>query len=176
MPHSLVGLAAPGRPVFGSCSKCCIAQDVCCEVSDIRVTVATSAMLRNFIRKTLLKVTMSMMTTMTTVLHQDLENAWSSSLLFHSTCCLYSRCSFGLHRVAASSLIGLHDSVLICVVTPLFRSSHVLLPFQRSSVEFFHIGLRVSLFVRALVAHQCSARRSFRNCASSQNLRNLLLI
>ena len=36
-------------------------------------------------KKTLLKVTMSMMTTMTTVLHRDLENDWSCFSLFHSS-------------------------------------------------------------------------------------------
>ena len=39
------------------------------------VTVAMSAMMwYNLTKKTMLKVTMSMMTTMTTALHRDLEN------------------------------------------------------------------------------------------------------
>ena len=42
------------------------------------VTVAMSAMMRNNpTRITMLKVTMSMVTTMATVLHRDLENDWS---------------------------------------------------------------------------------------------------
>ena len=34
---------------------------------------------------------------------------------------------FGLHGVDASSLIGLHDLVLVSVVTPFFKSSYVIL-------------------------------------------------
>ena len=42
------------------------------------VTIAKSAMMRNNpTKKTLLKVTMSMTTTIITVLHRDLENDWS---------------------------------------------------------------------------------------------------
>ena len=44
------------------------------------VTVAMSAMMRNNpTRKPLLTVTMSMVTTITTVLHRDFETDWSSS-------------------------------------------------------------------------------------------------
>ena len=43
------------------------------------VTVAMSAMMRNTpTRKTMLNVIMSMMTTMTTVLHRDFQSDWSS--------------------------------------------------------------------------------------------------
>ena len=46
----------------------------------IRVTVPMSSMMRKSpTKKTVLNVTMSMMTTMTTVLHRDFENDWSSS-------------------------------------------------------------------------------------------------
>ena len=51
----------------------------------------------------------------------------------------------------ASSLVGLHDRVLVSVVTPFLGSGYVILPFQRHSVKLFHIGLRVSLFVHALL-------------------------
>ena len=64
---------------------------------------------------------------------------------------LVLRVCFGLPGVAASSLIGLHDRVLVFVVTPFLRSGCATLPFQRQSVKFFHIGLRVFLFVRALL-------------------------
>ena len=46
------------------------------------VTVAMSVMMRfDPAKKTLLKVTMSMITTMTTILHRDLEYDWS--ICFH---------------------------------------------------------------------------------------------
>ena len=57
----------------------------------------------------------------------------------------------GLHNVAASSFIGLSEHVLVSVVKPFFLSSYVILPFRRFSVKLFHIGLRVSLFVHALL-------------------------
>ena len=77
---SLIGLTASGRLGLVFCSKCCTGQDVCCGGQVRRMaTVATSAMTRNSsTKKTLLKVTMSMMTTMTTVLHRDFQNDWSS--------------------------------------------------------------------------------------------------
>ena len=61
------------------------------QVRLISVTVAMNAMMRkNPTKRTLLKVTMSMMTTMTTVLHRDFENDWSSFLFSHCTICFYS--------------------------------------------------------------------------------------
>ena len=63
---------------------------------------------------------------------------------------LVFRVFLGLCGVAASAWIGLHDRVLVSVVTPFFRSSYVTLPFQRYCVKFLHIGLRVSLFLHAL--------------------------
>ena len=64
---------------------------------------------------------------------------------------LVFRVFVGLHGVSASSLIALHDRVLISVVTPVLRSGHVILSFQRNSVKFFHVGLRVSLFVHGFL-------------------------
>ena len=58
---------------------------------------------------------------------------------------------FGLRRVAASSLIGLHHRVLVSVATPVLRSSHLILSSQRSSVQLSHLGLRVFLFMHALL-------------------------
>ena len=46
------------------------------------VTVAMVAMTKNPTKKTLSEVTMSKMTTMTTVLHRNLEIDWSSVLFF----------------------------------------------------------------------------------------------
>ena len=60
------------------------------------------------------------------------------------------RVFFGLHGVAASSLIGLHDLALVSVVNFPFKNNYEILPLQRSSSKFFHVGLRVSLFVHAL--------------------------
>ena len=75
------------------------------------VTVAMIAMMKSETRRTLSKVTMSMMTTITTVPHRNLENEWSSLPFFT----VQSACIpmfFGLYGVAAS-LIGLYDCVLI---------------------------------------------------------------
>ena len=66
------------------------------------MTVAMSKMIRSdTTRKIVLKVTMSIMTTMTTVLHRDFE---SGQVL----------CLQGV-------LFGLHGRVLISVVTPFFQ-------------------------------------------------------
>ena len=73
------------------------------------------------------------------------------SSFFHCTRCLYSGCFFLVFCVAASSLVGLHDRVLVSVVTHFLESGCVILPFQRYLVKIFHIGLRVSLFVYALL-------------------------
>ena len=81
---------------------------------------------------------------------------------------------FGLQG-AASSLIGLRDRVWSLYF---FKSGNVILPSQRNSVKFSHIGLRASLFVHALldIARQWgSAARSFRNCARARNPDKLLL-
>ena len=72
MRLALIGFTAPGRPVLVICGRVLRGQ-----ARKIMATVATSAMMRkNATRKTLLTVTMSMMTTMTTVPHRDLENDW----------------------------------------------------------------------------------------------------
>ena len=73
------------------------------------------------------------------------------SALFPLNKLLVFMVSFGLHGVAASSLIGLHDRVLTSVVTPLFKRSNEILPFQNNALNLFHIGLRVFLFMHALV-------------------------
>ena len=77
----------------------------------------------------------------------------------------------GLRGVAVSSLMGLHDRVLVSVVTTFFRSGHVTLPSQRYSVKFFHVGLRVSLSMCELLTslQWRSAPRSSRNCACARS-------
>ena len=91
---------------------------------------------------------MSMMTTMTTGIF--MMTGHNSPLPLYKL--LVFRVFVGLYGVAVSSFFfGLHDRVLTSVVTPLFRTSYVILPFQRQSVHFLHIGLRVSLFVHALL-------------------------
>ena len=87
----------------------------------------------NLTKKTLVKVTMSMMTTMTAVLHRDLETDWSS---FPFSTVLVA-CIQGVYGVAASFLIGLHDRVF-SVVTPSFRSSCVILSYRCCSVKCIH--------------------------------------
>ena len=127
----------------------------------------------------MLKVTRSMMTTITTFLNRDFENEWSTFRFSTVQVALYFfTVSFGLRGVAASSLIGLDNRVLISVVAPFFRSSYVILLLQRCFDKFFQIGLCVSLFMHALlgIAHHCGrAPRSFRNGACARNLSNLLL-
>ena len=79
------------------------------------MTVATSLMIRNNpSKKTLLNVTISMMTTMTTVLHRDSENDWSSSPFPLYKLLVFS-VFYGLDGVAASSLPRLHDRALVFV-------------------------------------------------------------
>ena len=127
------------------------------------VTVAMIAMMRNNpTRKTLLKVTMSMVTTVTTVLHRDLENDWSS--FFSTANLLVFRALLDLYGDAASTWIGLYDRALglwshaLGVITYFFFSNAGL---SHSS----HDDLRVPLFVHAPVillllmvgAHDCSA-------------------
>ena len=83
---------------------------------------------------------------MTTVLHQDFEKDRSIAFLFHCTNWLYSKCSSVSHGVAASSLVGLRDRVLVFVVTPFLGSGYVILHFQHDSVKFFHIRVRACAF------------------------------
>ena len=83
-------------------------------------TVAMSAMMwNNPTRKTLLKVIMSMMTTMTTV--RDLENDWSN-FPFHCTCCLYSGCSLGGESRRFTSFQPFHASTQLAVDLDSFLS------------------------------------------------------
>ena len=91
---------------------------------------------------------------------------------------LVFRVFFGLQSVAASSLVGWHDHVLVSVVTPFLGSGYVILPFQRSPVQLFHIGLRVSLLVHALsilLVSEVVLHDRSRNCACARNPSNLLL-
>ena len=110
------------------------------------------AMMRNNpARKTLLKVTLSIMTTITTVLLGERQSRRTGQILPLS---LYKlqvfRVFFVPHGVDASSLFGLHDHILVsAVMLVFFKNSCVLLSFQRYSIKFFHIGLRVSLLVHA---------------------------
>ena len=124
------------------------------------VIVAMSAMMKNNpARKTMLNVTVFMMTTITTVLHRDFENDWSNS---------------HLSAVQFVCIQGVLDGVLVSVVTPSLKGGCVCLPLQRCSVKSFHTGLRVSLFAHALLImllNEASAPRSIRNmclCAESK--------
>ena len=86
------------------------------------VTVAMIVTTKSPTMKILMKVTMSTKTTKTTVLHRDPENDLSNShfstvqFLCMKSVTWSSRCC-----VAASSLVGLHDLVLVSVVPPFFR-------------------------------------------------------
>ena len=99
------------------------------------------------------------------------------SALFPLNKLLVFMVSCGLHGVAASSLIGLHDRVLTSVVTPLFKRSNEILPFQHNAVNSFHVGLRVSLFMHALVIWLVMevALHDRSETVFSRNLRNRLL-
>ena len=60
-----------------------------------------------------------------------------------------SRVFFGLCGVAASSLVGLYDLVLVSLRNQIFRRSDVNPLFFCKFVKFIHVRLRVSLFVHA---------------------------
>ena len=60
-----------------------------------------------------------------------------------------SRVFFGLCGVAASSLVGLYDLVLVSLRNQIFRRSDVNPLFFCKFVKFIHVGSRVSLFVHA---------------------------
>ena len=76
---------------------------------------------------------------------------------------------FGLHSVAASSLIGLYDRALISVATPFFRSSCVISSFP-TLLKSSHVGLRVSLFMHSLfdIARQRGSAPRSCLCAESK--------
>ena len=119
--------------------------------------------------------------------HEDHDDHWSASgsedclvmfPLSHCKNALVFRVFFGLYGVAASSLIGLYDLVLVSVVTPVLWK-------KRHTSSFFHLLLCPILPCRIarVLLRACafgtarprrSAPRSFRNFASSRNLRNLL--
>ena len=115
------------------------------------VTVAMSAIMRNDLtKKTMLKVNMSMMTTMTTALHRDLENHSSHSPFSTvQVACIpdvlwSSRCWCVVLEWVARPCVGLCSNAFF------FRRSYVILP-----AKLFHFGLRVFLFTHALfyIAH-----------------------
>ena len=97
----------------------------------------------------MLKVTVSMMTTMTTVLHGDQKNERSSSPL--SAIQIQVACIQGV--LGSSRCCCLHPDWVArpCIDLRGNAFSNAALPFQRYSVKVFHIGLRVSLFVHALL-------------------------
>ena len=97
-----------------------------------------------------LKVTMSMMTTMTAVLNRIFRRIGQISP-FPLYKLLVFKVFVGLHGVAASCLVGLRDRALVSVVTPLLGSGYAIVPLQRCKVKFFHVSLRVSLFVHAFL-------------------------
>ena len=103
---------------------------------------------KNPTMKVLMKVTMYMRTTMATDQHLVLRIVWSC-FHFPPYNLLVFSVFFGLHDVAASSLVGLYDLVLVCAVSPFVIRSDVN-PFCICySVKFFHVGLCVSVFVHA---------------------------
>ena len=110
--------------------------------------VAMIATTKNPTKKTLSKVTFA---------HDDHGDHLSASRLRFSGQVvpfpLYNlftfKAFFVLHSVAASSLTGLYDLVLISVASPPCKSSHVIPLFTCHAVKFFHVELRVSLFVHA---------------------------
>ena len=126
----------------------CISFSTCAVKSDgVSYGACRHATMRNNpTKKILLEVTVSKMTT---VPHRDLEYGLSIFQICHRTICLCP----GWHLVFTVSLLldWLYDLVLVSAVTPFSMSSYVILPFQRFSVKFFHIGLRVSLFVHAFL-------------------------
>ena len=132
-----MGLTATGRKVLAFCSACFFAQDVCCKVKWGRLWLPPRV--RWWV-----------------IVPQGRRWPcpwWHCSAsgfgkltgevsYFHYNLLVF-KVFFGLHGVAASSLIRLHDRVLISVVTPFFKGSYVILP------KLFDISLRVSLFVHA---------------------------
>ena len=87
---------------------------------------------------------------MTTVPHLDLENDWSRLPFFTlQIACIQGvrwslRCCCLLLDWVVRPSIGLCSKPFLQV-----QLRCAIVPFQRCSVKFFHIGLRVSLFVHA---------------------------
>ena len=133
--------------------------------------------MKNPTRKTLSKVTMYMMTTMTTVQRLVLRIVWSF-FPFPLYTLFVCRVFFGHYSVVASSLVRLYDNVLVSAVSPFSRKKGRKSSVICFSVEFFHVRLRVSLMVHAhliLLILEVAAPRLFRDCASARILRNILL-
>ena len=157
---SLIGLTASGRPVLVFRSKCCITQDVCWEVR-VRwtwVTVAMSAMMmsRNNIylpRRFSLKMTMTMMATMTPVVNRDCENDSSSSPFstVQVACSHGSRCSHLLLDSVALSRFGLCSNAF-----PQEWLTVILCTDQCNSVKIIpYLVCHVSLFAHVLLISIC---------------------
>ena len=90
---------------------------------------------------------MSMMTTINTFLHRDLERDWSS-FPFPT---VQVACIRDVLWSSRYCMVGLHDRVRVSVVTLFFGSGYVIFPFPALILSHsFHIGLRVSLLVHAL--------------------------
>ena len=122
------------------------------------VTVAMIAMMKNNpTTKTLSKVTTSIMTTMTIVLHRELENDWSSFALstvqFACNQCVSRCCCLLLAYPRNSSF-----PTLVCQILPYWCA--------------YILG---RAYVFGIVRPRGTATRSFRNCAVARNPSNLLL-
>ena len=128
------------------CSSWCSRRVLVHPMRSVAVINARFVTTKNPTVKTLTKVTMSMKTAMTTVQHRVLEDRFDMLSFFHCTDYWHSRCA-SVFSVAASSLAGLYDLVSVFVVSPFCGSSHVLPTIMCYSVKFFHVGLRLSLFV-----------------------------
>ena len=141
------------------------------------MTVAMSAMMMNNpTRKTMLTVTMSMMTTMTTVLHRDLENDQSSvpfssvhvaciqGVLWSSQCC-WLLLDWVAPCVGLYSDASLHEY--------LRNSSFPTLICQISSISVCVYLVRACAF--DIARPLCSAPRLFRDSIFLRN-RSILLL
>ena len=120
--------------------------------------------MKNPTRKTLLKVTMYMMTTMTTVQRLVLRIVWSCFSL--ST--VHFVCMQGVLRSLQCRCLLLGEVLRQCVglcSKPVLKKKGRKSSVICFSVEFFHVGLRVSLVVHAhwillileVALHDCSA-------------------
>ena len=156
---SLICVTATGRP----------------ELVVIVVMIATT---KNPTEKTLSKVTMSMTTTMTTVLHRVLRIGWSS----FPCSTVQVACIQGVLRSLRCCCLlldwVLRPCVGLCCNAPSSRVATYFLFFTCYSVQ--NLPCRTAcILVRAcafdIARPRGSAPRSFRTCASSQDLSNLLL-
>ena len=105
---------------------CFLQQVLCCSGRTTRSSEVDWCDCRH---ECILNVTMSIVTTMTTVLHLDFENE-CEVFQFPLDKLLVFTVLLVLHGVAASSIIGLRAHVLVSVVSSFFKSS-------TSSISFF---------------------------------------